>query len=390
MLRDHVLAAAIIAAVAMLCGLAPSPVRRSLLDGLRCMARYPALWRIPALFAISYAGFQLLAEALLHLRMQNLWAWIMNFEWAPAPAPATLLLDNALPAADRSASIFTIFTATFPLSAWFAILLLINKNGLLVEMIAALRRRLGKFRGILLAALLLLTALCAIAKPFVYLLHPEIVEHVPFAAELGIDLLSTVFELLLGIFFLTYLMLMAYAWRRGLHFENSKLLHVAMRRSGFVLKWSLLLAALALTLILLPLHAGILFAPGEDIDAMCEWFSAWIGRPAVTAVALFFCPVQAILVFHNESLRHALRDSRRIVRQEWTRILPFLAACFALFLLLLSAADFVVMRLGAETSAGFCTLVFFAWLESLLAGWLIASWVCLYKSLSAGRKEIPF
>jgi membrane-associated phospholipid phosphatase len=50
---DHALAAAILATVAALCGLTPPAVRRSLLEGLRCMGRYSALWRIPALFGIG-------------------------------------------------------------------------------------------------------------------------------------------------------------------------------------------------------------------------------------------------------------------------------------------------------------------------------------------------
>ncbi|MGH8046851.1 MAG: hypothetical protein ACREKL_06365 [Chthoniobacterales bacterium] len=388
--RDLAIAAAIIAALAALCATVPRAVRRSLLEGLRCMGRHPDLWRIPALFAVGHAIFQLLAGVLFHWRIEDLDAWIPAFEWNAPPKTASLLLGNALPAADNTASIFTIFTATFPLSALFAFLLLVNRQGLLVEMISALRRRLGRWRGIFLAVTLLLTALCAIAKPAAFLLLPEIEDHVPSAVPFAMDFLSTVFELLLGIFFLTHLMLMAYAWRRGLFFERSKLLHVAMRRAGFVLKWSLLLAALSSVLILLPLHVGILFAPDEDFEKACIWFSGWIGRPAVTLVALFYFPVQAILVFHNESLQQALRDSRRLLRSQWLSLLPFLIACCALFLLLSSASDFLVSRLGPDTSAALGAGIFTAWFESLLAGWFIASWVCLYKSLSAGRKEIPF
>jgi hypothetical protein len=387
---DQAVAAAILVAIAVLCGLVPPTVRRALVEGLRCMGRHSSLWRIPALFGVGYGAFQFLAEASLHLRMQDFGAWLFHIEWNPSPATVPLLAGSALPAAERTASIFTIFTGTFPLSAWFALLLIANKHGLLAVMVSALRRRVGDASGLVVSALLLLTALCAIAKPFIYLLHPEIVERVPFAAELAIDLLSTLFELVLGIFFLTCLMLTAYAWRRGLHFERARLFQVAMRRSGFVLKWSLLLAALALVLVQLPLQLATLLAPGSSIDMACEWFSEWIGRPAVVAIVLFHCPVQAILVFHNESLARALRDSRRILRGEWRRIGAFLAASFASFLLLSAASAVLVARLGFETSLALVARIPVAFFEGLLAGWLIASWVCLYKSLSASRKEIPF
>jgi hypothetical protein len=386
--REYAIAAAILAAIALGCGLSRRTTRHALLQGFRCMGRYPDLWRIPALFGLGYAFFDLAAAALLHLRMQDFGTWIFAIEQHQPPNVMWLLPDNALPAIERTASVFTIFTATFPLSALFAALLLLNFRGMLAEMVKSLRKRLGRWRGILVTVFLVFTALCAIAKPVAFLLLPEIEGY--FALILVIDFFSTIFELLLGIFFLTYLMLMAYAWMRGLFFQRSKLLHVAMRRAGFVLKWSLLLAALAAVFILLPLHLGILFAPDEDLQNACVWFSTWIGHGVVTAVALLYCPVQAILVFHNESLREALRDGRRLLRAQWTSIIPFLATGCALFILLLSATECGGVSLGTETSAAFGIRIFTAFLESLLAGWLIASWVCLYRSLSAGRKEIPF
>lgn len=387
---DLALAAATLAGLAALCGALPGLVRRALLDGLRCLGRYPALWRIPALLATGYAAFQLLAETLLHVRMGDAATWLLDFAWNPAPAALSLLAAGALPAADRTASVFTLFTATFPLSWCLAVALLANRHGLFREMIAALRRHAGNASSVALSAALMLAALCAVAKPFVYLFHPEIVEHVPFAAEIAVDLLSTIFELLLGIFLLTCLMLLADAWRRGLHCDRTKLLHVAMRRSGYVLKWSLLLAALSLLLVQLPLQLAALLAPGSDIDAACAWFSEWIGHAVVIAFILLHCPVQAILVFHNESLREALRDGRHMLRTSWATMLPFLAMAFLLFLLLLSASDLLATCLGSETPAAFVARILSAWIEAALAGWLVASWVCLYKSLSSGRKEIPF
>lgn len=389
--HDYARAAIFLAAFWALCALVHPAVRRALLEGTRCVGRYPDLWRIPAIFGFGYAIFQFAAAAVFHWRMQeNLASWLTTAGWEPPPAAAPLILASLAPAAERSAAVFTIFTATFPLSAIFALLLLCNFRGLLAEMAAALQKRLGAAKGLLVLAPLLLTALCAILKPAVYLLLPEIAERAPVLAAMAVNFLSIIFELLLGIFFLTYLMLMTHAWMRGLFFHRYKLFHVAMRRTGFVLKWSLTMAVLEIALVVLPLYVGIFVEGGPDFYDSCAWFSNEVGRPVVIAVALICCPVQAILVFHNESLRQALRDSTRLLRTRWMTILPFLGSACAAFLLLEAASDFVGARLGPETAAALGSRVITAWIEALLAGWLIASWVCLYKSVSTGRKEILF
>ena len=388
--HDYALAATALVVAWMLCAAAHPAVRRALIGGLRCVGRYPDLWRIPALFGLGYAAFQCAATVLFHGRVDDLGPWLATWEWKPQPELHPLLLAALFPAAERTASVFTIFTATFPLSALFALLLIFNFRGLLVEMTKALRRRLGRGFGLVATGLLLVTALAAVLKPAVYLLLPEITARAPFVAALSVNLLSAIFELLLGIFFLTYLMFLSYAWMRGLYFHRFKLFHVAMRRTGFVLKWSLPLATLATLLVMLPLYFGILFAPGEDTYAACAWFSQWIGRPLVTALALVYCPVQAILVFHNESLRQALRDSGGLLRAKWPVILLFLVASYSPFFLLDVVSSYSLARLGEESIAALAISLAAACAEALLAGWLIASWICLYKNFSTGRKEILF
>ena len=390
MRHDYALAAMLLAAFWALCALVHPATRRALLNGVRCMGRYPDLWRIPALFGLGYALFQFAAAALLHFRTGEFIAWLARIEWTPAPDPLVLIGESLLPSAERAASVFTIFTATFPLSAFFALLFLFNFKGVLIQLARALCRRLGRASGILLTAALVLTALAALVMPAVYLLLPEVAERVPMSAVMAVNFLSSLFELLLGIFFLTYLMLMAYAWMRGLQFHRYKLYQVAIRRTGFVLKWSLLIAALILVLVEAPPFIGMFVEPGADIYEACRWFSKWIGHSAVVVFALLCCPTQAILVFHNESLRQALRESAATLREKWTILLPFLGAAFAPFLLLGTAVDYACARLGPDTAAALGCRAISAWLEALLAGWLIAGWVCLYKGLSAGRKEIPF
>jgi hypothetical protein len=391
MLREYVCAATILAALWASCALLHPAVRRSLLEGLRCLGRYPDLWRIPMFFGLAYAIFQLAAAALLHWRMQeNVFSWLVAANWSAPPDASSLLTASALPAAERTAAVFAIFTATFPLSAIFAILLLLNFRGLLREMARSLSKRLGRVRGAFVLLTLLLTALCAVAKPAVYLFLPEIAERVPVAAALAVNFLSVIFELLLGIFFLTYLMLMAFAWRRGLFFSRTKLFQLAMRRMGCALKWLTVIAALQVTLVSLPLFLGLFLGADSGLYENTAWLSNHVGRPLVTALALLCCPVQTILVFHTDSLRRALREASHLLRRRGLPILLFLGADCVSFLFLESATDYLCERLGEDTAASLASRTAESWIEALLAGWFIASWVCLYKSLTTGRKEIPF
>lgn len=362
-------------------------VRRALIDGLRCVGRYPDFWRLPAFLGLAYALFQIAAAALFHARLHE---GFEIFALRPAPSWMDLVLSGWLPAVERAASVFTVFTATFPLSAWFALFLIFNSGGLFAELARALRRRLGAWRGSALVLALVLGALAAIAKPAVYLLLPEIADRTPVWIPLGLNLLSTAFELLLGLFFLTYLMLMAHAWRRGLHFERVNLRLLAMRRTGFVIRWSLLLLAFAAAFVVAPTYLGLLVAPEDPLAAQCAWIAAWIGRPLVVGFALVFLATPAILVFHNEPLRPALREARGFFSRHVLSMSLFLGAVYGPFLAVGMAADYANVRLGAETLAALGVRVLAALIEALLAGWLIASWVCLYKSLSVGRKEIPF
>ena len=100
--------------------------------------------------------------------------------------------------------------------------------------------------------------------------------------------------------------------------------------------------------------------------------------------------MQATLVFHNESLRQALGDSKQFLWAHWLSILLFFCSTYLAFFLLGVACDYFAIRLGLENPLALVILLPASMAEAILAGWLIASWVCLYKSLSAGRKEILF
>jgi len=378
----------------VLAGLVHPGVRTALANGIRCMRRYPDLWRIPVLFGAAYALFNIAATLLLMARAGvDLAAWARTIEIAAIPPLERVAESSWSRAIESTAAIFNAFTTTFPLSAVFALAFLVNAGGTLGELFRALRRRFPRF-GIILLLFLILCALAAIIKPFAYLLLPEITDRLPlstalFAASL-INLASFVFELLLGVLVLTVLMLMAYAWMRGMQFRRDKLLRVAMRRTAFVLKWSLVIAGLGTLLVAVPLATASML---PDTSAIAGWlfsFGANIGLPALAFFMLFYCAVQTTLVFHNESLRDAMRDSLAFVRANPLPVALFLAASAILHLAIEGARQFIFLRFGADSSLGAATGAALSLLNAVAAGWLIAAWVCLYKSLSTGRRDIAF
>ncbi len=369
-------------------------VRAAFGNGFRCMRRYPDLWRIPAVFGVAYALFNLAALILFLLRIDtDLGDWIGTIEAGEMPTLAAVAASSWVSALEGSAKIFNAFTTTFPLSAVGALALLCNVGGTMGELVRSVRRRFPRGVWLLLPSLLV-CALAAIAKPFVYLLLPEILAgfstgYTLLGATL-INLASFVFELLLGVFFLTYLMLLAFAWTRGMHFPRHRLVSFALRRTGFVLKWSLVIVAAAGVLVIAPgLVAALLPAESSLVQHLFA-FGGNIGLPALAMFMLFYCAVQTTLVFHNESLREAMHDSLAFTRRHLLPVVLFIAASLLLHGGLAGAQRFVQLSYGAESSAGAVAGAGYAIFEALLAGWLIASWVCLYRSLTGAKRDIVF
>lgn len=373
------------------CALIPASVRIALRNGLRCMGRYPDLWRIPLAFGLCHGLFLLGAEIAFIARTGDVWEWLTSFTFQEPPNALPASPDTFLQAAEFTASIFALFTGTFPLSALCALAFLANYNGLFIEISRAILRRFPRF-GWLLVVLLAISALATIVRPIAYVLMPELSGWIGFYGIAALVMPALIFELLLGLFFLTYLMLMAYAWMRGLHFHRYKLFLVAARRTGFVLKWSLPLATLSFALVFVPQLLALLVddaAPGVA-GSLRAASDPW-GRLLVTLLVLFFCATQATLVFHNESLHDALRDSVRFSIANIASILPFIAAVFLPFLVLEGASTYLAFSLGGTDTVGFgIARLGIVVAGSLLGGWFIAAWVCLYKSRFSSRKEIPF
>lgn len=390
MIGDYLYAVLALGALWIACVLIPRPVRKALVNGLRCMRRYPDLWRLPLAFGLAHGAFQLAGQVLFQWRVNTLFEWISGFQlYEEIPMLREVLHLAWLPAAESTSAIFSIFTATFPLSALCAVGYLFNSQGLFAETRRAIVRRFPRV-GWAMVILLIACAIAAAVRPVVFLMLPEATPLIGFQSIIAINLAAFVFEFLLGVFFLTYLMLMAYAWMRGLHFHRYRLLQLAARRTGFVLRWSMVLAALALVFVFSPQFLALLIDQSMEAAAAALWTISEWGIVGVILVTLIFAPLSTVLVFHNDSLRKAMRETVTFVRGNLALLLPFFLAVYLPFLLVASVRVVATQRLGAGTIADAGVTLLCVIAKALLAGWLIASWVCLYKSRFSSRKEIEF
>ena len=88
----------------------------------------------------------------------------------------------------------------------------------------------------------------------------------------GINWLSFLFEYVIGVGVQVYLLLLAFAWVRGLTFDREALRRFALRRWVLVSKWAgvlLLVSSVGINLPLLLIHGSLL--PGLGADPAGSW-----------------------------------------------------------------------------------------------------------------------
>ncbi len=392
-----------------------NPVRASLRDGFRCLRRYATLWITLGIFGFAGALFQLALRcyyaSVLPFEERPAFVWMRaawrdpklwlhgspeSFWHLPPFALHDAIRESPLPALESVAGIFNCVFSTFPVAALAALLLLVNWQGHQTVMRRALRQRFGGF-GWLVYAGVLLAALAALAKPCLYV-APQIIigcggspaaeltwfQWAPVAAWIGF-----LFEYLFGVCMQIYLILLAYVWVRGLTFTHSHLLDFAIRRCSFVLKWALVVMLLSSVFIDLPLIL-------KNFPAFQSWFPdnadlsdgrQQVARAVLTCILLLTSTVQITLVFHSEALRKALRDHWHFVARYVWPFGWFLIVAALHFYLLQVALGLVLRGLGEETAAGVAWGLVTPWLRAVVAAWLLASWVCLFKRCDTGRSE---
>ena len=353
-----------------------NPVRLALRDGFRCLLRYKRVWLTFVLLGFAYFVFQFSTSTpiesttdvdLTQITSMASWHWPTFMEvWQEAP----------LPAFEGVAGIFDNAITTYPLSAIAAVLMLMNWRGLHNAMVGALRKRF-RFGGYVIYLVLLLSAIAALLKPIVFWALPLWGGLLP-AAELlqvsaSIDAFAFIFEYLFGVYIQVYLIAVCFAWIRGLSFEEGELFRFAMRRFSYVLEWAGLVVLFSTLIVRLPL----LLAYFMNIPDVLDYLP--FERAIMCGLIITFCSVQISLALHNETLREAIRAHREFIRHNLSRVGWFLLIC-AIHFFFLTVADAIVR--GAIADRLIAMVIWksiFVCVRGFITGWLLASWVCLFR-----------
>jgi len=359
-----------------------NPVRHSLGDGFRCIGRYKRIWISFALLGFGYFVFQFVTFTpirnwgdldLNQITSLPRWYWPQLVEvWRETP----------LPALEGVAGIFDNATTTYPLSVLAAVFMLVNWRGLHGALLRALWKR-YRFWGYFTYLILLLSGLASLLKPIVFWRLPEWSGLVPAAGLLRIsatlDATAFVFEYLLGVYIQVYLITVCLAWIKGVSFEEGELFRFAMRRFSYVLEWAGIVVAVSVLIVRLPL----LLAYFTNIPGVLDYLP--IARVLMSGLIIAFCSVQISLALHNETLIEAMRDHGQFVRQNAGPLAWFLIICVVHFFGIMTCDAIVRSAIADRLGALFLWKFSFACLRGMVTGWLLASWVCLFRQCETRR-----
>src|SRR5216117_1572947 len=359
-----------------------SPVRRALADGLYCLGRYHRIWITFAVLGFGYFVFQFVTLTPIRnwsdLELRQItslpqWAW---------PRLSEIWTETLLPALEGVAGILDNATTTYPLSVIAAILMIVNWRGLHGALVRALRKRYG-FWGYLVYLILLLSALASLLKPIVFWRLPEWSGLVPAAGLLRIsatvDATAFIFEYLLGVYIQVYLITVCLAWIKGVSFEEGELFRFAMRRFSYVLEWAGIVVAVSMLIVRLPL----LLAYFTNIPGVLDYLP--IARVLMSILIIAFCSVQISLALHNETVIDAIRAHGLFVRKNAGRLAWFLTICGVHFFAIMICDAILRSAIADRLGALFLWKLSFALLRAVIIGWLLASWVCLFRQCETGR-----
>jgi hypothetical protein len=110
-----------------------------------------------------------------------------------------------------------------------------------------------------------------------------------------------------------------------------------------------------------------------------------IARYAMSALIILFCSVQISLVLHNESLREAIRAHRQFVQRNPARFLWFVLICATHFFFLIASDAIVRSAIADRTIPLVIWQMIYVCAHGFITGWLLASWVCLFRQCETGR-----
>jgi hypothetical protein len=359
-----------------------NPIRFALRDGFRCLTRFKRIWLTFTLLGGAYSVFQFATFTPLpesseldfsQVLAPASWAWPGFMEiWREVP----------LPALEGVAGIFDNATTTYPLSALAAVLLILNWRGLHGALFRALRKR-YRLWGYAIYVVLLISVLATLLKPIAFWRLREWGGVAPAAGVLQIsatiDAVAFIFEYLFGVYIQVYLITVCLAWIKGLSFTEGDLFRFAMRHFSYVLEW----AGIVVIVSTLMVRAPLLLAYFRNVPGVLDYLP--LERCVMSGLIIAFCSVQISLVLHNESLGAAFRAHREFVRQNFSRFGWFLLIA-ALHFFFLTVCDAIVRGAIADRVVAVVVWkIIYVCARGLITGWLLASWVCLFRQCETAR-----
>jgi len=359
-----------------------NPVRGALRDGFRCLARYERIWLTFALLGFAYFVFQFVTFSSLPSASEINFAEIIsvpNWNWPPL---SDVWRDVPLPTLEGVAGIFDNASTTYPLSALAAILFLVNWRGLHRTLWQALSK-LYRWWSIPIYLVLLISTLAAILKPLVYWRLPSWNNEISTAHLLkisaSIDALSFIFEYLAGVYIQVYLITVCLSWIKGLTFRESALFAFAVRRFSYVLEWAGIVVLVSMLVLRLPMLLAYFINVPDVLDYLP------LQRVFMSGFILAFCSVQISLVLHNETLREAFRAHRQLIWRDFRRLAWFCLICALNFSVILVIDAIMRSAIADRTVVMMVWKSIFVFLRALVTGWLLASWVVLFRQCETGR-----
>ena len=359
-----------------------NPVRQALGDGFRCIGRFKRIWLTFALLGFGYFVFQFATFTPIRNSADldlNQVTSLPSWHW---PRFVEIWRQTPLPTLEAVAGIFDNATTTYPLSVVAAVLMIINWRGLHGALLRALWKR-YRFGGYFIYLVLLLSALASLFKPIVFWRLPQWSGLVPAAGLLRIsatvDTVAFIFEYLFGVYIQVYLITVCLAWVKGVSFEEGELFRFAMRRFSYVLRWAGIVVAVSTLIVRLPL----LLAYFTSIPGVLDYLPS--ERLLMSGLIIAFCSVQVSLALHNETLGEAIHAHGRFIRGNPGRLGWFLIICGIHFFGIMICDAIVRGAIADRLGALFIWKFIFACLRGIITGWLLASWVCLFRQCEAGR-----
>lgn len=381
-----------------------NPVRECLRDGWLAVRRYPVLWILLGSLGFAHAIFSLATRAylaaVLPMEERPIFVW-MRESWrdpklwlAGSPGsvwwlPRGEFLEGIRAslglAVESTAGLFDCPSTTFPLAALAAPLLLLAWRGRGRVFLDALRRRFGNL-GFAIYAGLTLSACCALLKAVWYFLPRLVSPLVWMHWGQAVASAAFPFEYLSGIGAQVFLLLVAYAWVRGLNFSQGDMVDVAIRRFACVLQWSSVVLLLSLVLIELPLTLKN-FPSFASIFVEAALLGRWleVARAVILLVILAGAGMQVSLALHTASLRRAWTQHGAMCRAAWWPLLWFAVIAGFHFLLLRAVHENLERGFGEGTALWVACRLIAPWTFGLLGAWLLASWVCFYQRFARGE-----